>query len=1134
MNNSYENELSRKIFLYHDLEQRLNEIVKESKEKKQEGDFKSLLHYKQWHEATKPGSKNLIPISAELVEEYQTLSKKHEELRKEILAQGEDLLTHEDIERIFGNKESIEESEAMKTIVTDDYIFDPSLKPDIGPIFEPEITINKSKSEITKDIKILIRQLKQLTKNDELALDDINNKLEKNNVTINDLESIDTILENNKNNLAQYYWGYKDRIKESKAEIEEIQERKIKTQELIENLKQQGNDIELLNNIELRLNNENLTVRDLENLLNLTEENSEKMEEEYARNSLNMIVDEINTMYRKSEKALEECKEKLASDKYTIDEKAEIFLQTSMLIKKALNNEFIEDLKQQNVTSDDEHMISTYAKMELINNLRDVLSIEQIQELNEKVYEKTEDLEQESPIKTDEPVIKETQLPTDNKEQEIKEIQQRIEELNKEIEKLDEEFKNNDIDYTTWNSKRTQLVDEIEKLREKLEALKEKEVETPIESIEQDDRLEIEKIEARLLENQRLMSNFISENKVLVKAKLKSKINSSNLEVEQKNIYLSKLDTDLSLEEINEIINDNHYNNDAELIIEILEDELKEAESKEELIATEENKEEIIKIVEKKLRDYHASITDRGKQAEIRVALDILKNNPSAEKVNKIIRKNRLNQNSELDINLLNSKKSSIQKEIDILTEESETERQLLSEFEKETIEKYMCNHFQGIISKELNNDNNNLSQDTKEALNKIQNKLDQLLQKETIDTKEITDIKEEIQKLGINIEFEKVEEHIRNKNNQERSLSESISNKSNKIFELEKEKNDIQEKIDKQDTTKIKRTKQEIQSELEKFKSLDNKNLTEIKNSYYQIRQDIITELENNEEFLEKSEEEKGAEIFDKIINHNLHEKLQSYSNYEKLIGELSSDIFDSLTKKKEEEKTEEEEKTKKDWKKYGQALAKFATGFALGVGITFTPLNAAVGTIIVGTKIVKTAAKIYTDKCENPDNTIVKIIDKAKEMKEKFAATKIGKFVTSKEFKYGFVGGYIVGNVYQALDSLSDKLPTDNPKPKVEKGDIHGPDPADYTQIVPKTPGIGDTVDVTGLKGFANSLGEGKTSIIQELAGNAEIIGKKNGYYLLNGSDGELLGWYKASDIETKAKIVKEAVETIAKVTK
>lgn len=1133
MNNSYENELSRKIFLYHDLEQRLNEIVKESKEKKQEGDFKSLLHYKQWHEATKPGSKNLIPISAELVEEYQTLSKKHEELRKEILAQGEDLLTHEDIERIFGNKESIEESETMKTIVTDDYIFDPSLKPDIGPIFEPKITINKSKSEITKDIKILIRQLKQLTKNDELALDDINNKLEKNNVTINDLESIDTILENNKNNLAQYYWVYKDRIKESKEEIEEIQERKIKTQELIENLKQQGNDIELLNNIELRLNNENLTVRDLENLLNLTEENSEKMEEEYARNSLNMIVDEINTMYRKSEKALEECKEKLASDKYTIDEKAEIFLQTSMLIKKALNNEFIEDLKQQNVTSDDEHMISTYAKMELINNLRDVLSIEQIQELNEKVYEKTEDLEQESPIKTDEPVIKETKLPTDNKEQEIKEIQQRIEELNKEIEKLDEEFKNNDIDYTTWNSKRTQLVDEIEKLREKLEALKEKEVETPIESIEQDDRLEIEKIEARLLENQRLMSNFILENKVLVKAKLKSKINSSNLEVEQKNIYLSKLDTDLSLEEINEIINDNHYNNDAELIIEILEDELKEAESKEELIATEENKEEIIKIVEKKLRDYHASITDRGKQAEIRVALDILKNNPSAEKVNKIIRKNRLNQNSELDINLLNSKKSSIQKEIDILTEESETERQLLSEFEKETIEKYMCNHFQGIISKELNNDNNNLSQDTKDALNKIQNKLDQLLQKETIDTKEITDIKEEIQKLGINIEFEKVEEHIRNKNDQERSLSESISNKSNKIFELEKEKNDIQEKIDKQDTTKIKRSKQEIQSELEKFKSLDNKNLTEIKNSYYQIRQDIITELENNEEFLEKSEEEKGAEIFDKIINHNLHEKLQSYSNYEKLIGELSSDIFDSLTKKKEEEKSEEEEKTKKDWKKYGQALAKFATGFALGVGITFTPLNAAVGTIIVGTKIVKTAAKIYTDKCENPDNTIVKIIDKAKEMKEKFAATKIGKFVTSKEFKYGFVGGYIVGNVYQALDSLSDKVPTDNPKPKVEEGEIHGPDQVE-PPIISKTPGIGDTVDVTGLKGFANSLGEGKTSIIQELAGNAEIIGKKNGYYLLNGSDGELLGWYKASDIETKAKIVKEAVETIAKVTK
>lgn len=193
------------------------------------------------------------------------------------------------------------------------------------------------------------------------------------------------------------------------------------------------------------------------------------------------------------------------------------------------------------------------------------------------------------------------------------------------------------------------------------------------------------------------------------------------------------------------------------------------------------------------------------------------------------------------------------------------------------------------------------------------------------------------------------------------------------------------------------------------------------------------------------------------------------------------------------------------------------------------------------------KKALKVYAEEHKDEeDNKIIQLIDGINAKKEEFKENhpKIGKFIEKANeilkkpetqwFINGVAVGYTVGKMGQGLKNLYDKNRTTPITDDKITGEIQGPQPQELPQITPSKPTIGDTVDVRGIKGYINSLGEGKTSIIKELAGNAEIIGEKNGYYLLNGSDGDLLGWFKISDIEEKAKIIKDVAETVSKSTR
>lgn len=442
------------------------------------------------------------------------------------------------------------------------------------------------------------------------------------------------------------------------------------------------------------------------------------------------------------------------------------------------------------------------------------------------------------------------------------------------------------------------------------------------------------------------------------------------------------------------------------------------------------------------------------------------------------------------------------------------------------------------------------------------------------IDNNNLSDkqIKELCENYGVTINYgnDKTLEEINNKisilenkkNNSKKYTINEISAKQReileKIQELEKLNNDRQIKDNeiKNKETKYNKKITELEkklSELGKNEKYTKEELEEIRDAYRKIESDISNELQkwiNSDDFDNVNNQEK--ELSDLIKNgikgHKDYEKLNKWENKDKLEKELAEDIRKKLDLEKEKDKTKNKGKKEKTWLK---SAAAFGVGFGLGFATSFvlTP-PVAIG-VTIGVRLAIPAT-------EKICNKIVSKVDPEKHPKIHNGAKKITEFLSKPTVKKyinlataGFGVGYGIGKATQALGLFENNSPSLNPTdssnqfsetPGLDKtGEKIGESISDQieqaTEMVnDKIPervslGIGNHIDASGIMGYVDSYGNGKTTIIKELAQNAEIVGKNNGMVLLQSADGDPLGWFKAEDLKKGAKVIEGITKTVRK---
>ena len=622
---------------------------------------------------------------------------------------------------------------------------------------------------------------------------------------------------------------------------------------------------------------------------------------------------------------------------------------------------------------------------------------------------------------------------------------------------------------------------------------------------------EIDKIEAIIAGNEKLESDFISDNdniKYVVKY-LKKKIETDYNAIgdERRINNLKKLESE-SIDDINEVINNNDYDKD-DLVISVLKTQIEELESK-----IDENK------------DVKLEITDENKKDVIEEVKNVLDNKKK---------------NEELDENF---KLDDVLKELD--------KDDVKSSYIDEIISKLSVNK-NDLFLKIYENEFNNISS----KINKIEyfNKLNDTLTKI--------------------IAFERLKQQ-----NQSNQQIDEFLNKNNKQEIQEKIKNLVENNndidfINREYFENLKNEKKVCEDNLEKIKNNsdylkkqiadknelidkleNNKNMKIVNNSYYDILNDLVNDLNDDEDFIKGSNKKKFKMIVKSLKNHPGYSNLSSYANKDKLIKELKADIAYELGLKKQKVKI------KNDKKKWYKSMA-FWGGAALGVGLSFAPIPGTNGLITAGARIVyavgKKAIKSYVEKHDGEDTKFMRVVNKVRDvkdvLKEKFprvakAVGSVNSFFKKPNVQFflnGVAVGYTVGRFGQGIankigDSVSggsgtdpnvstgdNSVPDSNPTPDPSVADPVSDKVADASDVVDKV-AKGQRWDISGVDngyGFDSSTMDNRVHLNQDLAENVKIVKTKvvDGVkmVLTKSTDGDKFAWFKADDILDQGEVLK-----------
>ena len=664
---------------------------------------------------------------------------------------------------------------------------------------------------------------------------------------------------------------------------------------------------------------------------------------------------------------------------------------------------------------------------------------------------------------------------------------------------------------------------------------------------EDDDDVEITRLESKIAEIGDLEKQFISDNVDLLKGEIPNKLGLLSLSDSDREDRKNQLSSITTGDALNTFIDNNFVNETKnELLIDVLNKEIDDLKSQSDDLENtigfnENNKYLIANLLAKKLyaTSVNGSNNDKNK-GEMAIDASNLRHDIKSYKVD-IDKLSQLASKYSFDkgqlvIEAYELELTNIDQEINALKQIEMLQQELKKSIDARNSFDPKNPFHEDSIDKE-NKKISQIKYNLKSQYKLIRNlkssdivKINEFIDKEKIDLLMKDDI--------INIKSEEKYREARKAN-----FEKYISDGKEKL----KDYNDIQEKI--------------IAKEKLKSNFSDSRDFKKIVSLYDKIINDIVDKLKDDDDFKKLSKKEKIESIGDLVDKNENYIKIKSFPdelvNKEKLANELNHDIAVALNLKKNKKKKKKKKKKKikvtNNKKKWYKSIA-FWGGAALGVGLSFVVVPGTAGLILSGSRLAyslgKKFIKSYAKKHEGKDTRLMRIINKVTDTKDKFkekhpritaAVSKVNNFFKKPSVQYfmnGVAVGYTVGKIGQSVANIFDDSPskgggtnssggaettTEASESTAATTETQKPTVADYdvSDTVDKI-AKGQRLDVSGVDngyGFDSSTMDNRVHLNPTLTENVKIVKTKvvNGVkmVLTKSTDGDKLAWFREDDI-------------------
>ena len=658
---------------------------------------------------------------------------------------------------------------------------------------------------------------------------------------------------------------------------------------------------------------------------------------------------------------------------------------------------------------------------------------------------------------------------------------------------------------------------------------------------EDDDDVEITRLESKIAEIGDLEKQFISDNVDLLKGEIPNKLGLLSLSDSDREDRKNQLSSITTGDALNTFIDNNFVNETKnELLIDVLNKEIDDLKSQSDDLENtigfnENNKYLIANLLAKKLyaTSVNGSNNDKNK-GEMAIDASNLRHDIKSYKVD-IDKLSQLASKYSFDkgqlvIEAYELELTNIDQEINALKQIEMLQQELKKSIDARNSFDPKNPFHEDSIDKE-NKKISQIKYNLKSQYKLIRNlkssdivKINEFIDKEKIDLLMKDDI--------INIKSEEKYREARKAN-----FEKYISDGKEKL----KDYNDIQEKI--------------IAKEKLKSNFSDSRDFKKIVSLYDKIINDIVDKLKDDDDFKKLNKKEKIESIGDLVDKNENYIKIKSFPdelvNKEKLANELNHDIAVALNLKKNKKK--KKIKVTNNKKKWYKSIA-FWGGAALGVGLSFVVVPGTAGLILSGSRLAyslgKKFIKSYAKKHEGKDTRLMRIINKVTDTKDKFkekhpritaAVSKVNNFFKKPSVQYfmnGVAVGYTVGKIGQSVANIFDDSPskgggtnssggaettTEASESTAATTETQKPTVADYdvSDTVDKI-AKGQRLDVSGVDngyGFDSSTMDNRVHLNPTLTENVKIVKTKvvNGVkmVLTKSTDGDKLAWFREDDI-------------------